>query len=96
MRLIGTTKWRISLKNCQECNETGLDNKMAMVFAVPFNQKESIDLNTKELDYDIKVMLKICNTTKPGYGDNIYDTVYLFGESLNQNNINSVSTDCIS
>lgn len=67
-----------ALKDCQSCNETGLNNKMAMVFVAPNNTNQSI--NFQEFDYDIKVMLKIVGNTQPKYNGNIYNTIYLFGQ----------------
>ncbi|MFA6628633.1 MAG: hypothetical protein WCS55_02585 [Sulfuricurvum sp.] len=75
-----TTEMCCALKDCHSCNESGLDNKMAIVFAAPNDSNQPIDFNAEELDYDIKVMLKIIDNTKPKYNDKVYDTIYLFGQ----------------
>ncbi|MGD9969155.1 MAG: hypothetical protein AB7S65_01745 [Sulfuricurvum sp.] len=79
-----------ALKNCQHCRENGLDHKMAMVFAAPNTQHNKIDFNNENLNYDIKVMLKVNAKKKPQYKCETYDCVYLFGQHLN----NSESAEC--
>lgn len=89
-----------ALKDCQSCNESGLDNKMAIVFASPINSDISLNLNHNDLDYDIKVMLKIIGEKKPKYKkneqseENAYDTVYLFGQYYSSIDTESAKKKC--
>lgn len=91
---------RTAIKDCQSCNESGLDNKMAMVFASPISSDISLNLNDNDLDYDIKVMLKIIGEKKPKYKkneqseENTYDTVYLFGQYYSSSDTECAKKKC--